>query len=132
VKPPTDPVRQAGVLGEHRVEGAAQGGDQLEVGSLAVASQVVGATRTSAPEDTLDAARGAALRHHGMYAYRRHVLAKLVAAEPCVMEECEKLEQLRALWLGIRLKVGRADVRPGPGVDTEEDLAVVSKQMNRK
>ena len=84
----------------------------------------------SRDQDTLDAARGAALRHHGMYAYRRHVLAKLVAAEPCVMEECEKLEQLRALWLGIRLKVGRADVRPGPGVDTEHDLEKVSKLLD--
>ena len=79
--------------------------------------------------DTLDAARDAALRHHGMYAYRRHVLAKLVAA-PCVMEECEKLEQLRALWLGIKLKVGRAKVRPGPGVDTEEDLEKVSAELS--
>jgi len=81
--------------------------------------------------DTLAAARGAALRHHGMYSYRRHVLAKLVAAEPCVMEECEKLEQLRALWLGVTLKVGRAKVRPGPGVDTEEDLAKVSSALSQ-
>lgn len=84
----------------------------------------------SRDKETLDAARGAALRHHGMYAYRRHVLAALVAAEPCLMEECEKLEQLRALWLGIALKVGRAKVRPGPGVDTEEDLAKVSAALS--
>ena len=81
--------------------------------------------------DTLAAARGAALRHHGMYAYRRHVLATLVAAEPCVMEQCEKLEQLRALWLGITLKVGRAKVRPGQGVDTEEDLAKVDAALSQ-
>jgi len=84
----------------------------------------------SRDDDTLQTAQGAALRHHGMYAYRRHVLARLVAAEPCVMEECEKLEQLRALWLGIGLKVGRATVRPGPGVDTEEDLAKVSAELS--
>lgn len=84
----------------------------------------------SRDKETLDTARGAALRHHGMYAYRRHVLAALVAAEPCLMEECEKLEQLRALWLGIALKVGRAKVRPGPGVDTEEDLAKVSAALS--
>ena len=65
----------------------------------------------------------ATLRHHGIYAYRRHVLRQLVAAGPCVLEQCEMLEQLRALWLGITLRVGRATVRPGPGVDTEEDLA---------
>lgn len=73
--------------------------------------------------ETIDVARDAALRHHGIYAYRRHILARLAAAEPCAMEECEKLEQLRALWLGMTLKVGRAISRPGPGVDTEEDLA---------
>ncbi len=79
----------------------------------------------SRDEKSIDAALGTALRHHGIYAYRRHVLAQLVAADPCAMEECEKLEQLRALWLGMTLKVGRAAVRPGPGVDTEKDLATV-------
>lgn len=80
--------------------------------------------------ESLDLARGASLRHHGIYAYRRHVLATLVAAEPCAIEECEKLEQLRALWLGLTLKVGRASVRPGPGVDTEEDLAKVNAALS--
>jgi 3-deoxy-manno-octulosonate cytidylyltransferase (CMP-KDO synthetase) len=84
----------------------------------------------SRDKESLEPARGAALRHHGIYAYRRHVLATLVAAEPCIMEECEKLEQLRALWLGIALKVGRASVRPGPGVDTEEDLAKVNAALS--
>ncbi len=63
-----------------------------------------------------------ALRHHGIYAYRRHVLRQLVTAGPCVLEQCEMLEQLRALWLGITLRVGRATIRPESGVDTEEDL----------
>jgi 3-deoxy-manno-octulosonate cytidylyltransferase (CMP-KDO synthetase) len=84
----------------------------------------------SRDKGSLELAREAALRHHGIYAYRRHVLATLVAAEPCIMEECEKLEQLRALWLGITLKVGRASVRPGPGVDTEEDLAKVNAALS--
>ncbi len=66
-----------------------------------------------------------ALRHHGIYAYRHHMLRALVAAGPCVLEQYEKLEQLRALWLGKTLRVGRATVRPGPAVDTEEDLAAV-------
>ena len=66
-----------------------------------------------------------ALRHHGIYAYRRDVLRQLVAAGPCALEKCEMLEQLRALWLGITLRVGRATVRPGPGVDTHEDLVTV-------
>ncbi len=71
-----------------------------------------------------------ALRHHGIYAYRCAVLRQLIAAGPCDMEQCEKLEQLRALWLGITVRVGRASVRPGQGVDTEEDIGAVEAALN--
>lgn len=69
------------------------------------------------------------LRHHGIYGYRCKVLRQLIAAGPCDIEHCEKLEQLRALWLGITVRVGRASVRPGPGVDTEEDIAAVEAAL---
>lgn len=83
-------------------------------------------------EESLELLESAALRHHGMYAYRRHVLRQLVAAGPCVLERREKLEQLRALWLGITLRVGRATIRPGPGVDTEDDLETVQAIIRRR
>ena len=70
-----------------------------------------------------------ALRHHGIYSYRCDVLRQLIAAGPCDIEQCEKLEQLRALWLGITVRVGRASVRPGPGVDTEEDIVAVEAKL---
>ncbi len=70
-----------------------------------------------------------ALRHHGIYSYRCGTLRQLIAAGPCDMEQCEKLEQLRALWLGITVRVGRASVRPGQGVDTEEDIAAVEAAL---
>jgi 3-deoxy-manno-octulosonate cytidylyltransferase (CMP-KDO synthetase) len=70
-----------------------------------------------------------ALRHHGIYSYRCSVLRQLIAAGPCDIEQCEKLEQLRALWLGITVRVGRASVRPGQGVDTEEDIIAVEKTL---
>ncbi len=73
-----------------------------------------------------DLAREAALHHHGIYAYRNAVLQKIVAAEPASLELAEQLEQLRVLSLGMRIKIGIPDQRPGPGVDTEEDLAAVS------
>lgn len=73
-----------------------------------------------------------ALRHHGIYAYRRHVLRQLVEAGPCDLEQYEKLEQLRALWLGITLRVGRASVPARSGVDTEEDLAAVEAILKRQ
>ena len=74
--------------------------------------------------------KSVALRHHGIYSYRCAVLRKLIAAGPCDIERCEKLEQLRALWLGITLRVGMASVRPGPGVDTENDIAVVERLLS--
>ena len=79
-----------------------------------------------ARQQTLDTA----LRHHGLYAYRRDVLRRLVATEPCALEKSEKLEQLRALWLGIGLRVGIAATAPGPGVDTEEDLEAAERALS--
>ena len=73
--------------------------------------------------DGNDAARGAAFQHHGIYAYRCGVLRQLVAADASLLEICEQLEQLRALSLGLTIRVGRPSVRPGAGVDTEDDLA---------
>jgi 3-deoxy-manno-octulosonate cytidylyltransferase (CMP-KDO synthetase) len=58
----------------------------------------------------------------GLYAYRAATLRKLTAAAPCALEETEKLEQLRALWLGLKIAVADAVEPPSPHVDTEEDL----------
>lgn len=74
-------------------------------------------------------ARSAALHHHGIYAYRCGVLRQLVAAEPSNLEVCEQLEQLRALSLGMTIRVAIPSERPGSGVDTEEDLAAVAAQL---
>lgn len=66
-----------------------------------------------------------ALRHIGLYAYRVGALRKLAATPPCELEQVEKLEQLRALWLGMPIAVDVAREPPGPGVDTPADLARV-------
>jgi len=63
-----------------------------------------------------------AWRHLGLYAYRVGALKRLAAAAPAPLELAEKLEQLRALYLGMAIAVGEAVERPGPGVDTPEDL----------
>ena len=74
-----------------------------------------------------DAARFAgALRHIGLYAYRARALRALAALAPTPLETAERLEQLRALEHGLEIAVGIAAERPGPGVDTEADLARVS------
>lgn len=66
-----------------------------------------------------------ALRHVGMYAYRAEFLKAFARLEPCLLEQLEKLEQLRALYYGYRIHVDIAQVIPGPGVDTEADLMLV-------
>lgn len=69
----------------------------------------------------------AARRHIGLYAYRAGGLKAISAAPPCALEEIEKLEQLRALWLGLRIVVADAAEPPSPHVDTEEDLEHVRR-----
>lgn len=70
-----------------------------------------------------------ALRHLGLYAYRVGALRRLAAAPPSPLEQAEKLEQLRALELGMGIVVGIALERPGPGVDTPADLARVRRLL---
>jgi 3-deoxy-manno-octulosonate cytidylyltransferase (CMP-KDO synthetase) len=62
------------------------------------------------------------LWHHiGIYAYRRAALTRFVSLPPSLLEQREKLEQLRALEAGMI--VGAARVAHAPfGVDTPEDL----------
>jgi 3-deoxy-manno-octulosonate cytidylyltransferase (CMP-KDO synthetase) len=74
---------------------------------------------------------GIALHHHGIYSYRCGVLRRLVAAPPCEIELSERLEQLRALDLGMTIRIAVPAVRPGAGVDTEADLAAVAREMRR-
>ena len=74
-------------------------------------------------------ARGSALHHHGIYAYRCGVLRQLVEADPSPLEVCEQLEQLRALSLGFTIRVAVPSARPGPGVDTEDDLSAASAAL---
>jgi 3-deoxy-manno-octulosonate cytidylyltransferase (CMP-KDO synthetase) len=84
---------------------------------------------------TRDAAGSAApeglhWRHIGIYAYRRTFLDRLVQTPPCVLETTERLEQLRALWLGCRMKVLETnDV--GLGVDVPEDVARAEQALRR-
>lgn len=61
-------------------------------------------------------------RHIGIYAYRRDYLLKLVQQPVCDLENLEKLEQLRALDMGCKMKVIKTEDF-GIGVDTPADVA---------
>jgi len=66
-----------------------------------------------------------ARRHVGIYAYRAGSLKALSAAQPSPFEREERLEQLRALHLGLRIAVADAVDVPPRGVDTKEDLEAI-------
>ena len=62
--------------------------------------------------------------------HRASFLRDYSRLEPSPLEVFEKLEQLRALWHGLRIHVGIAEAVPAPGVDTEADLARVVRVLS--
>ena len=63
----------------------------------------------------------AALKHVGLYAYTKSFLQTFCTSPQAEIEKAESLEQLRALYLGARIKVIQVE-KPTYGVDTPEDL----------
>jgi 3-deoxy-manno-octulosonate cytidylyltransferase (CMP-KDO synthetase) len=62
--------------------------------------------------------------HLGLYGYRRETLLRLANLPPTPLEQAEKLEQLRALEHGIRIRCGQVASRT-VAVDVPEDVARV-------
>lgn len=69
------------------------------------------------------------LKHLGIYAYRREVLAEVTRLPQSPLEKAESLEQLRWLENGYRIRVGLTDVET-VGIDTPEDLARAEAFLN--
>nr|BFD62001.1 3-deoxy-manno-octulosonate cytidylyltransferase [Bdellovibrio sp. HM001] len=69
------------------------------------------------------------LKHIGMYAYSKGFLKQFCEAPPALIEKAESLEQLRALYLGAKIKVIRVK-EASVGVDTPEDLARLEKLLS--
>jgi 3-deoxy-manno-octulosonate cytidylyltransferase (CMP-KDO synthetase) len=72
--------------------------------------------------------RDTALRHIGVYAYRRAAIERFVSLEPSPLERAESLEQLRALQHGFRIAVSKTG-KPHLGVDRPEDVARVEHEL---
>jgi len=70
------------------------------------------------------------LRHIGVYAYRKDFLMRLVTEPPCFLENIEKLEQLRALYIGGKIFVVRTKYA-GIGVDTPGDVKIVEEILKK-
>jgi 3-deoxy-manno-octulosonate cytidylyltransferase (CMP-KDO synthetase) len=72
-----------------------------------------------------------AMKHIGMYAYRTEFLARFCAAPVAELERAESLEQLRALYLGARIRVIATEQRAW-GVDTPEDVFTIEKLLAQR
>ncbi len=70
------------------------------------------------------------LQHVGLYAYLPPVLEALAAAPPSPLERAERLEQLRALELGLTMHVALArSTAPTIAVDVPEDVERVVRAL---
>jgi 3-deoxy-manno-octulosonate cytidylyltransferase (CMP-KDO synthetase) len=69
------------------------------------------------------------LKHVGVYAYRRDVVARYATLPQPMLERAEKLEQLRLLAAGMKIRAFRVEPT-GPGVDTPACLARVRALMS--
>ena len=68
-------------------------------------------------------------KHIGIYSYRRDILLTLAGMGQTGLERVEKLEQLRALENGMKIKI-RETFFETYGVDTPEDIERVEKCLN--
>ena len=81
------------------------------------------------PLKTGNSERSALAHHHiGIYAYRRDFLLGYGALPDSRLERFEKLEQLRALDAGYRIRVGVVG-RAAPGIDTEADYRAFCERV---
>jgi 3-deoxy-manno-octulosonate cytidylyltransferase (CMP-KDO synthetase) len=72
-----------------------------------------------------------AWHHIGLYVYRKDFLLRYASLAPSPLEGLERLEQLRVLENGYRIKVVIDDHAP-IGVDTEEDLMRVRQIFTKE
>jgi 3-deoxy-manno-octulosonate cytidylyltransferase (CMP-KDO synthetase) len=79
-------------------------------------------SRAPIPHNRDAVERVSAWHHIGIYAYRAGFLLEFANLPPTPLEQCEKLEQLRALENGHTIMVHKVDYETGIGVDTQADL----------
>ena len=67
-------------------------------------------------------------KHIGIYAYRKEALQQFTELPPSLLEETEKLEQLRYLENGFKIRLALTNI-PTIGIDTPEDLERARKRL---
>ncbi len=75
-------------------------------------------------------AGGEVLRHIGVYGFRRPFLIEFASWPPGARERVERLEQLRAVERGVRIRVVES-ARVSAGIDTPEQLAALEARGPR-
>ncbi|MGE0762537.1 MAG: 3-deoxy-manno-octulosonate cytidylyltransferase [Bdellovibrionales bacterium] len=83
-------------------------------------------SRVDAPQEG-----GVCLKHIGLYAYRKEFLAEFCAQPPVPLELAEGLEQLRALYLGARIRVIQVE-HDSWGVDTPDDVKKIEQILAKR
>ena len=69
-------------------------------------------------------------KHIGIYAYRKDALQQFTQLPPSLLEETEKLEQLRYLENGFKIRLALTDI-PTIGIDTPEDLEKARQRLSK-
>jgi 3-deoxy-manno-octulosonate cytidylyltransferase (CMP-KDO synthetase) len=100
----------------------AQNGDALYFSRLPIPLQ----------RDVQDATSTRHLRHLGIYAYSAEWLLKMAQLPPTPLEQTEKLEQLRALENGVRIRVLVVDDVVNIAIDTPQDLAAAQEYLRNR
>lgn len=73
---------------------------------------------------------GGIYKHIGLYVFRKNILLKFTSLKPSDLELLEKLEQLRMLENGIKIKVVETEYE-SISVDTQKDLEMARKYYNK-
>jgi 3-deoxy-manno-octulosonate cytidylyltransferase (CMP-KDO synthetase) len=86
-------------------------------------------SRSSIPHGAMEGnSKVRPLHHLGLYAFTRETVIRFPTLSPTPLEQQERLEQLRALEHGIRIRVCDTD-RPALEVNTPEDLERARRQV---
>jgi 3-deoxy-manno-octulosonate cytidylyltransferase (CMP-KDO synthetase) len=80
-------------------------------------------------QDLKERSQSEVYKHIGIYSYFREALIEFAQMEPSGLEKIERLEQLRALENGMKIKV-KETLHETFGVDTPEDLARIERCLS--
>lgn len=122
-----DPTIRMGTIAHHERDLAAMASEHV----VKVVVDAAGDALYFSRADLAEASQGGpALRHAGVYAFQRELLLEFANWPPGRLEQAERLEQLRALERGVRIRVVLGQ-RPFAGIDTPEQMAALEARGPR-